>query len=168
MSTVIAGRQTAFLDEDVVVFLIGMRINRWRSFRSWMPPFRAMPKMLAELAREPDLGLLHGQSFWSGRVIGYVQYWRSFEHLAAYARDRDREHLPAWRAFNRLVRDNGQVGIFHETYRVGPGSVETIYGNMPTFGLAAAVGGGPVAMRGQSAARRMDSVADDVPAVEPY
>jgi hypothetical protein len=168
MSSVIPGRRTALLDDEVVVFLIGMRINRFRSLRSWLAPFRAMPKMLAELARDPDLGLLHAQWFWSGRVIGYVQYWRSFEHLADYARDRDREHLPAWREFNRVVRDNGLVGIFHETYRVRSGSAETVYGNMPAYGLAAAVGGGPVATLGQSAARRMRSTEEDVPAVAPY
>ncbi len=127
-----------------------------------------MPRMLVELARNPDLGLLSYQWFWSGRTIAYVQYGRSFDHLAAYARDREREHLPAWKEFNRLVRDNGRVGIFHETYRVRPGSAETFYGNMPTFGLAAAVGGGPVAPRGQSAARRMEATVEDVPAVEPY
>ena len=155
MSSVIPGRQTAYLDGDVVVFLIGMRINRLRSVRSWLPAFRAMPRMLAELARNPELGLLHAEWFWSGRKVAFVQYWRSFDHLAAYARDRELEHLPAWREFNRLVRDNGRVGIFHETYRVGPGSAETFYGNMPNFGLASAVGGGPVAARGESAARRM-------------
>ena len=168
MSSVVPGRQTAYLDGDVVVFLIGMRINRWRAVRSWLPAFRAMPKMLVELARNPDLGLMHAQWFWSGRTIAYVQYWRSFDHLADYARDREREHLPAWKEFNRLVRDNGRVGIFHETYRVGPGSAETFYGNMPAFGLAAAVGGGPVAPRGHSAARRMEATVEDVPAVAPY
>jgi hypothetical protein len=168
MSTIVKGRQTASLDDEVVVFLIGMRINRLRSPRSWLPAFRAMPRMLAELARNPDLGLLSGQWFWSGRVIAYVQYWRSFEHLARYARARDHEHLPAWREFNRLVRDNGTVGIFHETYRVGPGRAETLYANMPPFGLGAAVGQGPIAIRGQSAGHRMDPTVADVPAVEPY
>ena len=30
-----------------------------------------------------------------------VQYWRSFEHLERYARDRDELHWPAWVAFNK-------------------------------------------------------------------
>ena len=59
MSTVVKGRQTASLDDEVVVFLIGMRINRLRSPRSWLPAFRAMPRMLAELSRDPELGLAH-------------------------------------------------------------------------------------------------------------
>jgi Domain of unknown function (DUF4188) len=168
MSAVINGRRTATLDDEAVVFIIGMRINRTLSVRSWLPAFRAMPKMLAELSRDRSLGLVHAQSFWMGRTIVAIQYWESWEKLNAYARARDLEHLPAWREFNRLVRDNGTVGIFHETYRVGPGRAESLYGNMPPFGLAAAFGSAPVASRGQSAGHRMDPKVADVPAVEPY
>jgi hypothetical protein len=49
MGEVINGRQTATLDDEVVVFIIGMRINRLRRLRSWLPAFRAMPRMLQEL-----------------------------------------------------------------------------------------------------------------------
>ena len=168
MAEVINGRQTAALDDDVVVFIIGMRINRLRRPRSWLPAFKAMPRMLRELGADPSLGLLGVQSFWAGRVLMGVQYWRSFDALEAFARSADHDHLPAWREFNRLVRDNGDVGIFHETYRVGPGSVETFYGNMPPFGLAAAVGVVPVGGRGHSAARRMGTTTTDSPAVDPY
>jgi hypothetical protein len=162
------GRQTAALDDEVVVFILGMRINRLRSPGGWLPAFRAMPRMLAELSRDPSLGLLGVQSFWSGRVIGSIQYWRSFEHLTAYARAQDHEHLPAWREFNRLVRDSGAVGVFHETYVVGPGRSETIYANMAPFGLGAAIGVEPTAGRGHSAGHRLDPRIADVPAVEPY
>ena len=86
MAEVINGRHTAALDDDVVVFIIGMRINRLRRIRSWLPAFQAMPRMLRELGADPDLGLLHVQSFWAGRVIMGVQYWRSFEQLEAFAR----------------------------------------------------------------------------------
>ena len=168
MAEVINGRQTAALDDDVVVFIIGMRINRLRRPRSWLPAFQAMPRMLRELAADPSLGLLRVQTFWAGRVLMGVQYWRSFDDLQAFARSTEHEHLPAWREFNRLVRDNGDVGIFHETYRVGPGTAETFYGNMPPFGLAAAVGVVPVADRGHSAARRMGTATTDEPAVAPY
>lgn len=168
MAHISTGRHTAALDDEVVVFIIGMRINRLRRFRSWLPAVRAMPRMLRELAADPSLGLLNVQTSWGGRVIMGVQYWRSFDQLEAFARAADHEHLPAWREFNRLVRDNADVGIFHETYRVGPGTAETFYGNMPTFGMAAAVGIVPVAQRGQSAARRMGTTTTDEPAVEPY
>jgi hypothetical protein len=168
MAEVINGRQTAALDDDVVVFIIGMRVNRMRRLRSWLPAARAMPRMLRELAGDPSLGLLEVNSYWAGRVLIAVQYWSSFDHLQAFARSADHEHLPAWREFNRLVRDNGDVGIFHETYLVGPGTAETFYGNMPPFGLAAAVGVVPVGGRGHSAARRMGTTTTDEPAVAPY
>ena len=168
MAEVITGRQTATVDDDVVVFLIGMRFNRILRPWTWLPAFNAMPKMLRELAAQPDLGLLGYRTYWSGRVILAVQYWRSFEDLQRFARSKDNAHLPAWREFNRLVRDNGDVGIFHETYRVGPGTAESLYGNMPPFGMGAAVGAAPVAARGQSAARRMGTTPTDEPAVAPY
>jgi len=168
MAEVINGRHTAALDDDVVVFIIGMRINRLRRIHSWLPAFQAMPRMLRELGADPDLGLLHVQSFWAGRVIMGVQYWRSFDQLEAFARASDHAHLPAWREFNRLVRDNGDVGIFHETYRVGRGTAESFYGNMPPFGLAAAVGITPVGKMGQTAGRRMGTSMSDEPVLAPY
>ena len=168
MPDVIKGRQTATVDEDVVVFLIGMRFNRILRPWTWLPAFNAMPKMLRELAAQPDLGLLGYRTYWSGRVILAVQYWRSFEHLAAYARASDHEHLPAWREFNRTVRASGDVGIFHETYRVGPGTAESLYANLPPFGMGQAVGQAPVATRGQSAGRRMGTSQRDEPAIAPY
>jgi hypothetical protein len=101
--------------------------------------FLAMPRMLAELRRRPELGLL-GADLWFGRTTLLVQYWRSFEQLEAYAKARDGEHLPAWAAFNRSVGANGDVGIFHETYRVAPGDYETVYANMPPVMLGRAAG----------------------------
>ena len=35
---------------------------------------------------------------------------------------------------------NGDVGIWHETYRVRPGDYENVYLNMPEFGLGKAAG----------------------------
>ncbi len=55
-----AGQTVADLSglDEVVVFVIGMRIHRWRKVRSWWPAFTAMPKMLAELQQDPDQGML--------------------------------------------------------------------------------------------------------------
>jgi hypothetical protein len=154
--------------EEVVVFLIGMRINKLHRPDQWLPVFTAMPKMIAELMKAPDSGLLaQPRTFLSGRTGVLVQYWKSFEALNDYARDADKEHLPAWRAFNRRTRDNGAVGIYHETYRVPVDRIEAIYGNMPTFGLGKAFATRKPGSGTQSAAARM-GVGDDVPAVEPY
>ena len=133
MASVIDRRVTAAIDGDFVVFLIGMRVNKPWKLHKWLPVFQAMPKMIKELEARPASGFLgHIMSF---GVI--VQYWRSFEHLEAYARDRDQRHWPAWVDFNqRIGRSRGDVGIWHETYRVRAGEYECVYNNMPAFGLA--------------------------------
>jgi len=133
----LSGRITARFEGEVVVFLIGMRINRLWKIHKWLPVARAMPQMLRELTADPEAGLLGFES-WVGNPTIALQYWRSFEHLERYAKDSGRGHRPAWAAFNRAVASSGDVGIWHETYRVRPGDYECIYNNMPPFGLAKA------------------------------
>lgn len=102
--------------------------------RKWWPVAAAMPRKLRELAQRPEAGMLAGQ-MWFGHTTLMVQYWRSMEHLLVYAKDREAEHLPAWRAFNRAAGTSGDVGIWHETYVVTRGTYENIYVDMPPFGL---------------------------------
>ena len=131
------GRFTANLESNFVVFLIGMRINQPLLVHKWLPVATSMPRMLKELYARPELGFLHAEA-WFGRTIIFLQYWRSIEQLLAYATNKEAEHLPAWKAFNRSVGSNGTVGIWHETYAVSAGSYETIYVNMRPFGLGKA------------------------------
>jgi fumigallin biosynthesis monooxygenase-like protein len=137
MANVIVDRMTAQVDGEIVVFLIGMRINRFWKIHKWLPVALAMPRMLRELKGDPLSGFLGFES-WIGNPTIALQYWRSFEHLERYAKDSARLHRPAWATFNRAVASNGDVGIWHETYRVRPGDFECIYNNMPPFGLAKA------------------------------
>lgn len=139
-SSVVPGQRVADPDtNEVVVFLIGMRVNRWRRLRSWLPVFVAMPGMLRELQSDPDSGLLGARTYWSGRVFLVVQYWRDAETLGRYARDGQRRHAPAWARWNKSgVPGSGDVGIFHETYVVPRDAVENRYANMPPIGLGAA------------------------------
>ena len=67
-----------------------------------------------------------------------MQYWRSFEHLTAYSRNRDQTHYPYWVKFNKEIGSNGDIGIWHETFLVRAGEYECIYNNMPLRGLAKA------------------------------
>ena len=127
-------RLTATLDGEFVVFLIGMRINRLWKLHRWLPLTNAMPRMLAELEAHPALGMLGGE-MWFGRTTILVQYWRSLPQLLAYATNREAAHLPAWKAFNQRIAGSGDVGVWHETYVVAPGSYENIYVDMPPFGL---------------------------------
>jgi len=134
---IIQQRMTGRLSGDFVVFLIGMRVNRWWKVHQWVRVAAAMPRMIRELQRRPELGLL-GAEAWFGRTTVMVQYWRSMDALLDYAKNRDSAHLPAWRAFNRRVAANGDVGIWHETYRVRAGDYESVYTNMNRFGLGKA------------------------------
>lgn len=134
MSQVINNRMTARVDGDFCVFLIGMRINRWWQVRSWWPVMMAMPRMLRELAADPETGFLGAESAFGNPTI-MIQYWRSFEALEAYARDPHQHHRPAWTAFNRVAAKTDAVGIWHETYLVKSGQYEALYNNMPRFGL---------------------------------
>jgi hypothetical protein len=130
-------RVSGVLPGDFVVFLIGMRINHPLRVHKWLPVAAAMPRMLRELHRRSELGFLHAE-MWFGRTIVVIQYWRSMDQLLAYATNREAEHLPAWKAFNRAVGTSGAVGIWHETYAIAAGRFESIYVNMPPFGLGKA------------------------------
>jgi hypothetical protein len=154
MADIRAERLTADVTGEIVVFLIGMRINRLWKIHRWLPVARAMPRMIRELAADPGAGYLGGH-FWFGSPTISVQYWRSFEDLERYAVDAARAHRPAWAAFNRAIGSNGDVGIWHETYRVRAGDLECVYNNMPPFGLGAATQLVPATGRRERATDRM-------------
>lgn len=156
MSEITAGRMTHRHDGDLVVFLIGMTINKpWR-LDLWLPVFTAMPRMLRELSRDPDSGLLGYRLMLGGRNPTLVQYWSSVDKLYAYAADMDAEHRPAWTAFNkRARRAPGAVGIWHETYQVA--RAETVYAGTPEMGLAKATTRVPVTARRNSARQRLET-----------
>jgi hypothetical protein len=151
---VINDRMCAEVDGEAVVFLIGMRFNKLWKIHKWFPVLLAMPRMLRELEAKPELGFL-GYHLWVGRTTMVLQYWRSVEHLNAYAKDRNRAHLPAWAAFNRAIGKSGDVGVWHETYRTREGDYETVYVNMPPFGLGKATKVVSAQGRRESAAGRM-------------
>ena len=157
MATFIAGRFTAQFDEPFVVFLIGMRVNRFTAFSKWVPVARAMRPMLQTLYQHPEKGFLGGENFFRLFPVTtlLLSYWRSFEDLEHFARNPSDPHLNAWQQFNRAVGSDGSVGIWHETYLIEPGHYEAIYGNMPVFGLAAATQHVPATGRRETAAGRL-------------
>lgn len=135
------GRYTANHTEPLTIFIIGMRINKFHRIDKWLPVARAMKPMITELLARPESGFLGSERMICGlRTLVFVQYWRDFESLEAYARDRNQSHWPAWAAFYRHANKGEAVGIFHETYCVNNGSFETVYGNMPPFGLSRVAG----------------------------
>ena len=158
-NSVLPERVTASVDADeFVVFLIGMRVNVAWKVDKWLPVARAMGRMISELQEAEDLGLRHVEN-WFGRTSIMVQYWDSFAALEDYATARSSQHLPAWTAFNRAVGSNGDVGIWHETYKVTPGNFECVYNNMPRFGLSRAFETIPAAGAYARAASRLSEAA---------
>ena len=157
MSKIFNGRYTAKTDQPFVVFLIGMRINKWWRFDKWLPVASAMGPMLQTLFTNPEKGLLHAEFFWNFNGPVLIQYWRSFEDLERFARHPSDPHLGAWKKFNQAIGADGSVGIWHETYTVNPDQFESVYGNMPRFGLAAAMDHVEAVGRRYTARKRLDA-----------
>ena len=135
MSKVVNGRMTHRHEGELVVFHIGMQINRWWRPDLWVPAFMAMPRMLRELSMDEDSGLLGYQLLIGGGGPYVVQYWSSIEKLYAYASAPSQEHRPAWTAFNKAARKApGAVGIWHETFLVE--RAESVYVATKPMGLA--------------------------------
>lgn len=155
MTRIMNGGFTAEAGNSFVVFVVGMRVNRLLAVGKWAPTAWAMGPMLRELYSEPERDFLGAQTFLYWRGVAMMQYWRSFEDLERFARDREAPHLPAWRRFNRSVSSNGTVGIWHETYLIEPDNYEAIYANMPPFGLARATGRVPLGASRETARRRL-------------
>ncbi|MFD1344598.1 DUF4188 domain-containing protein [Litorisediminicola beolgyonensis] len=155
MPRIIADRMIARIEGDFVVFLIGLRVNRpWKVWK-WGPATLAMPRMIRELTAAPseETGFL---GYTGLGLAAMVQYWRSFDHLEAYARSETQAHWPAWVAFNKRMRQaRGDVGIWHETYLVRDGAYETVYSGMPAFGLGKAAELVPATGSREDARRRL-------------
>lgn len=155
MPTINSTRSTHRYDGELVVFLIGMTINRpWRP-DLWLPTFAAMPRMLRELSQDPESGLMGYRLTIERYGPTLIQYWNSLDKLYAYASDGNAEHRPAWAAFNqRARRAPGAAGVWHETYLVD--RAESIYVGAPVMGLAGATTHVPNEHAGSRARDRLD------------
>lgn len=154
---VVAGRQTAAHEGGLVVFVIGMRVNRWWAVHRWWPVMMAMRPMLEELSRNKELGFLGGRLALSADGPVSIQYWRSYEDLERYARH-GAKHLKAWQDYNRKAAASGaSVGVYHETYVVDAGNYESVYVNMPQIGLGLVSGVVPATGRRETARGRLEN-----------
>lgn len=145
---------------SILVFMVGMRINKLWAIHKWLPVLIAMPSMIIELVRNRELGLLGTpRTFVSGRLIQVQQYWRSYEQLEKYAGAAENRHLPAWKRFNRAARGNAAVGIYHETYLVPEDSFEAIYVNVkrPIL-LGSAIGLEPITKDSNTSRQRLQKI----------
>ncbi|KMS65938.1 DUF4188 domain-containing protein [Prauserella rugosa] len=155
------GRVTHAYSEELVVFHIGMTLNRWWRPDVWMPVFRAFRPMLQELSADADSGLLSYELLVGRRGPYAVQYWSSIDKLYDYASATDMRHRPAWSRFNAMARKvPGAVGIWHETFLVE--RAESMYVDTPVFGLPGATEVVPVQTRHRRARTRLDDGATGV------
>jgi hypothetical protein len=161
MGKVRSERLTVRRDEGFVVFLIGARANHWWNLPILWVVGMAMGRMLKELESDPDSGLLSYEQY-GGRTTLMVQYWRSTEDLLRYAKDRERQHAPAWREWIKRW-GAGAMGIWHETYVVEPGGYECVYHHMPPFGLGRVGPLVPAEGELRTAAKRLGSKTKSAP-----
>ena len=114
---------------DLVVIYLGMRVNTARGVRTLLGFGR---KIQAAVQAQPDGLLLHENLLYSlvPPHLGMRQYWRDFDCLERWARS-----LPHQQWWQQFLRDRGGTGFWHETYLRG-GQVESVYIDMPPFGLA--------------------------------
>lgn len=152
---VFPGRYTADAGEGCVLIIVGMRVNRpWKLHRWLWFSFQARAMTRWALST-PHSGLLDASWGWLGSSAVGVQYWRTFEDLERFAADPDAPHLRAWRRYTRRIGSSGDLGLWHEVYRVTPGGYEAAYVNTPRLGLAAATGHEPIGPGAETARKRM-------------
>ena len=129
------GRWTATIDGDFIVFVIGAHIGPEQNLTEALNDYSGgMLPMIDYLMEHPELGLL---GYHAPSPFLTVQYWRSFEHLEAFARNDTAPHRQAWRQYQQRTSGTGRSGIFHETFVVKAGDYEAVYDNMPPTGLGA-------------------------------
>ena len=138
MTAVRAERVSAELDGDFVVFLIGARMNSLWKVHKWFPVFTAMPRMLAELATHAGAGLAACTASTSGSRMSWSCNIGAVSSICTATPPIALRPPAGLARLQPAVASNGDVGIWHETYLVRAGAYETVYNNMPPFGLGLA------------------------------
>ncbi|GAA3295697.1 hypothetical protein GCM10020295_23500 [Streptomyces cinereospinus] len=155
----IAGRMTADAHGDVVVFLIGMRFNSLLAVRSWWPVARAMPRMLRELSRERGQGLLGVQALLGRGCCTWCSTGSRPTSSSRTPRRPTRSTGPRGRRSTAgCARAGARSASGTRRTPCRPGGYESVYVNMPAFGLGKATGVVPVGRRGERAAERLKAV----------
>ncbi|MCJ1382838.1 hypothetical protein MMC17_005951 [Xylographa soralifera] len=128
---------------NVVLFVLGARSNH-PSGRSF-PEFKEMGVHFNTMWKEAEenrelygyLGKtlpLIGAEQASGNVLVTLSYWKSIEHLHAFARGP--AHRAGWDWMNKRVNNSPYLGIMHETYLAPYGQWENVYANFRPFGFS--------------------------------
>ena len=115
-------RRTVDLSQfpDLVVILLGMRVNRLTGLKTLLG---MGPRISKSVAARPD-GLLEHENFVFSLFpthFGMRQYWRDMESLLKWTRSDP--HRVWWKNF---LSNSGGTGFWHETYTMR-GGMEAIY-----------------------------------------
>jgi hypothetical protein len=126
------GRKTALIKGDFAVFHIGARPNNTID-NKFKHIGDAMAAIQQELEDRPELGCLGTENYIgeNGQGTFTVQYWRSLEHLNAYARSSTNRHYSPWKRLMQIGRESSDIAFWHEAFEVKDGKYECIYVNCP-------------------------------------
>lgn len=135
MITTGKGRKAVELEDGMVIYINGIRLNRLRGLPQYLMANWKVAKMFKRLAADPDSGFLGYELALMGPRHGAaIQYWRSLDDLRRFASDREDMHVPAWQWFNRV--DDGSIGFWSELYVIGLEDYETFFRNVEGVGLS--------------------------------
>lgn len=144
---------------DLVMILLGMRVNAWRGVRTLLG---FGPQIAGATRAMPDGLLSHETFLWSlfPPHAGIRQYWRDFAALEAWARS---DPHRAW--WHQYLRDTGGTGFWHETYFMR-GGVESVFDDIAQpigllrFGTRIAARGAMFSARGRARAGHAGATPD--------
>ena len=146
----------ADIEGEFLVFVVELRIYQWWRFWKWYPVVTAMGRMLTELMKKPEFGLLNFEYWFAFRRQLFLMYWRSYEHMHDWVLNKDATHIPGWKSLNQLMKESPNVlGFWRESYVVHPCQYEAFYRNVPTVGLGRAGSLVPLQGRATTAAARL-------------
>ncbi|MCJ1433422.1 hypothetical protein MMC27_002782 [Xylographa pallens] len=128
---------------NVVLFVVGARANE--SLGMSAPDFRELRKNFLAMWDEAEANReLYGYlgktaplvsaEMGSGNALMTMSYWKSIEHLHAFARRP--AHMRGWDWIIKATKDNPSVGFMHEVYSSPGGQWQNVYYNFRPFGLA--------------------------------
>ena len=157
---VLRGRYAAKIEGDFCVFHIGVALNGLIPSKEMKKIGDAFDAMTRELEADPEkYGYLGSENYVSTNpstdVALTVQYWRSREHLNAYAREHMAEHFPAMLWSSQIMKQSAHCGFYHESFTVRAGDYEAVYINCPRVLLGKAAMLVPATGRNRTARGRL-------------
>jgi hypothetical protein len=121
--------------EELCLVRLGLVVRKLRALPFSAKMGRAIGRATAE-AVESGSGLLRSERFrFAWDHFGVLQYWSSFEALEGWSHRPP--HSDWWREALERMREQGDFGVYHETFLVPRSRVESIYLNCPPVGLSA-------------------------------